>query len=272
MAARAVSLGGVGAALSAEDVLRVARGAPCELDVAVMTKLERDAAAPSAQKVRAVVPRSRASTQRCAAQEPVASLCDAVASLKTAEPTTALLSAEATRAVVFVKAGELIRAKGPPRPAVLRFLAALLAKGVAPALPASETDADALSALADALCGSGFALQPSGGEAVPFAAALAAADLQPPGLTSSERAAVLAGAAPSVALAAVAVARARRLLPAAEAVSALSCEVRPLPWRCCAPLLTPRLRALAGAAVQRERLRGGGRRGVPSQARGGGCR
>ena len=52
MAARAVSLGGVGAALSAEDVLRVARGAPCALDAAVMAKLERDVAAPSAQSVR----------------------------------------------------------------------------------------------------------------------------------------------------------------------------------------------------------------------------
>jgi histidine ammonia-lyase len=158
-----------------------------------------------------------------------------VASLKTAEP-SALLSAEAARATVFVKAGELIRAKGPPRPAVLRFLAALLAKNVAPALPASDADADALAALADALCGKGFALQPAGSGVVPMAEALAAADLQPPGLTSAERAAVLAGAAPSIALVAVAVARARKLLPAAEAVSALSCEVRPLALRCAACL------------------------------------
>ena len=152
-------------------------------------------------------------------------MCDAVASLKTAEP-GALLCAESSRAAVFVKAGELIRAKGPPRPAVLRFMAALLAKNVAPALPASDADADALTALADALCGKGFALNPSGTGVVPLAEALAAADLQPPGLTSAERAAVLAGAAPSIAQAAVAVARARKLLPAAEAVSALSCEVR----------------------------------------------
>ena len=53
MAARAVSLGGVGAALSAEDVLRVACGAPCVLDVAVITKLERDTTAPAVQSVRA---------------------------------------------------------------------------------------------------------------------------------------------------------------------------------------------------------------------------
>ena len=175
------------------------------------------------------------SCAHCGAQELVASLCDAVASLKTAEP-SALLSAEAARATVFVKAGELIRAKGPPRPAVLRFLAALLAKNVAPALPASDADADALAALADALCGKGFALQPAGSGVVPMAEALAAADLQPPGLTSAERAAVLAGAAPSIALVAVAVARARKLLPAAEAVSALSCEVRPLALRCAACL------------------------------------
>ena len=155
----------------------------------------------------------------------MASLCDAVASLTTAEP-AALLSVEAARAAVFVKAGELIRAKGPPRPAVLHFLAALLSRGVVPALPASDTDGDALAALADALCGKGSALQPSGAGVVQLASALAAADLQPPGLTSAERAAMLAGAAPSIALAALAVVRARRLLPAAEAVSALSCEVR----------------------------------------------
>ena len=52
MAARAVSLGGVGAALSAEDVLRVACGAPFVLDVAIITKLERDATAPAVQNVR----------------------------------------------------------------------------------------------------------------------------------------------------------------------------------------------------------------------------
>ena len=159
-----------------------------------------------------------------AAQEAVASLCDAVASLTTAEP-VALLSVEAARATVFVKAGELIRAKGPPRPAVLHFLAALLSRSVLPALPASDTDGDALSALADALCGKGLALKLSGAGVVNLASALAAADLQPPGLTSAERSAMLAGAAPSTALAALAIARARRLLPAAEAVSALSCEV-----------------------------------------------
>ena len=181
----------------------------------------------------------------------MASLCDAVASLTTAEP-AALLSVEAARATVFVKAGELIRAKGPPRPAVLHFLAALLSRGVVPALPASDTDEGALSALTDALCGKGWALQPSGAGVVQLASALAAADLQPPGLTSAERAAMLAGAAPSIALAALAVARARRLLPAAEAVSALSCEVRalltlPARRRVCA-LLTRSARS--GAAVE----------------------
>ena len=51
-----MSLGGVGAALSAEDVLRVACGAPCVLDVAVITKLERDVTAPAVQNVRGRAP------------------------------------------------------------------------------------------------------------------------------------------------------------------------------------------------------------------------
>jgi histidine ammonia-lyase len=162
---------------------------------------------------------------RRGSQDPVAALCDAVAGLSTAEPAV-LLSAEATRAVLFVKAGELIRAKAPPRAALLRFLAGLLAAGVLPALPASDADADALAALANALCGGGLALQGDGASGAPLSAALAAAGLTPPGLTDGERAAVLAGAAPSVAVAALAVARARKLLPAAEAVSVLSCEAR----------------------------------------------
>jgi histidine ammonia-lyase len=141
--------------------------------------------------------------------------------------------------VLFVKAGELIRAKAPPRAALLRFLAALLDAGVLPALPAADADADALAALADAVCGSGIALGAGGAANAPLAQALAAAGLTPPGLTAAERAAMLAGAAPSVATAALAVARARKLLPAAEAVSALSCEVRA--WAHSA--LSPALRA-----------------------------
>jgi histidine ammonia-lyase len=154
-----------------------------------------------------------------------ASLSETVASLSTAAP-AARLGADATRAVLFVKAGELIRAKAPPRSAVLRFLTGLLAAGVLPALPAADADAAALATLADACCGHGLALRSGAGDAVPLGPALATAGLTPPGLTPAERAALCAGAAPSVAVAALAVARLRKLLPAAEAVSALSCEVR----------------------------------------------
>jgi hypothetical protein len=52
-AVKPVGLGGVGAAVSAEDVLRVARGAPCAPDAAVMEKLQRDEGAQAAKdKVR----------------------------------------------------------------------------------------------------------------------------------------------------------------------------------------------------------------------------
>ena len=51
-AAKAVGLGGVGAALSAEDVLAVARGAPCTLDAAALEKLDRDEGAQKARAAR----------------------------------------------------------------------------------------------------------------------------------------------------------------------------------------------------------------------------
>ena len=50
--AKPVTLGGVAAALSAEDVLRVARGAPCVLDTAVMDKVARDEGGAAGKKVR----------------------------------------------------------------------------------------------------------------------------------------------------------------------------------------------------------------------------
>ncbi len=173
-----------------------------------------------------------------------------MAALSLADP-AALLSAEATRAVLFVKAGELIRAKAPPRSALLRFLAGLLSAGVLPALPASDTDADALTALAAAMQGTGRALQAGGGAPVPLSEALASAGLQPPGLTAAERVAMLAGAAPSAAVAALAVARARKLLPAAEAVGALSCEARACGLAC---LSCSDAQPRAGAAIQRHGL------------------
>lgn len=52
MASKAVVVGGIGAAVSCEDVLRVALGAPVALDAALMEKLERDAGCSKAPKVR----------------------------------------------------------------------------------------------------------------------------------------------------------------------------------------------------------------------------
>lgn len=202
---------------------------------------------------------------RCAQEAPADALVTPVAALSTADA-AGTLSGEATRAVLFVKAGELIRSRAPPRAALLRFFEGLLAAGVLPALPAADSDADVLAALADAACGGGGALQANGAGVTSLATALAAAGLTPPGLTAAERAALLAGAAPSTAVAALAAARARKLLPAADAVSALSCEVRA---SLCAwlPGVSGAYLLRAGVAIERRGLRARCRSGVPAQAR-----
>jgi histidine ammonia-lyase len=134
----------------------------------------------------------------------VEGLCSALAGLSCA-PGTPVLDGDATRAVLFVKLGELARSRAAPSPSLLRLLAALINDGRLPALPACVADAPCLAALADAALGSGEQL---------------------PALSPSDRAALLAGSAPSVALAALAVARARKVVAVAEAVSCLSCEAR----------------------------------------------
>ena len=149
-----------------------------------------------------------------------ADICTSLEQLTVSDGTH--LSADQTRAVVFVKLLELATSAGTPRLAVLRFLIDALNANCVPRLPASDVDAPALVGLADALmAGAGVSLA---GEHL--TQALATAGLQPPGLTAAERAAMCSGSAPSVALAALAVARCRSLVPLADGVAALSCEVR----------------------------------------------
>jgi histidine ammonia-lyase len=148
-------------------------------------------------------------------------LLTSLAQLAVSDSAGVHLSADQSRAVVFVKLVELATAKGVPRPALLRFLVHALNANCLPRLPASETDSPVLAALADAVCAGAGVTQ--SGEAL--ATALSAASLQPPGLTAAERAALCSGSAPSVALAALAVARSRLVVPLADGVAALSCEV-----------------------------------------------
>ena len=226
MTTRAIAVGGFNATVSVEDVLLVARGAPCALDAALAEKLDRDAAASKpAQQVRlwaALRVCCSASHGACLLvaldQE---ELLTALAQLSVSDSAGAHLSADQARAVVFVKLVELATAKGVPRPPLLRFLVHALNANCLPRLPASETDSLALAALADAVC-AGAGVTQSG---EPLATALSAASLQPPGLTAAERAALCSGSAPSVALAALAVTRSRLIVPLADGVATLSCEV-----------------------------------------------
>ena len=230
MTTRAIAVGGFNATVSVEDVLLVARGAPCALDAALAEKLDRDAAASkAAQQVRlwAALWSARVC---CSASHGLLlllvaldqeELLTALAQLSVSDNAGAHLSADQARAVVFVKLVELATAKRVPRSPLLHFLVRTLNANCLPRLPASETDSPVLAALADAVC-AGAGVTQSG---EPLVTALSAANLQPPGLTAAERAAMCSGSAPSVALAALAVARSRLIVPLADGVAALSCEV-----------------------------------------------
>lgn len=148
-----------------------------------------------------------------------------------AVPRPALTHVQA-RAAIAARTVSLLNGASGVRAAVPDFLAALLNAGVVPVLPAIDSDAGCLAGLAAAASAVGHAY-PSGAsptregdgqEAVPLAAALAAAGLTAPGVTAAERGALAAGVAAGAGVAALAVGAARRLSLALTAVAALSCE------------------------------------------------
>jgi histidyl-tRNA synthetase len=204
--------GGIGASPNVEDIFRVAvLGQPVALDPAGAERVKKDSPPPKA----------------FSPEEPSSSPVSF-------SPSGAVLSREETRAVIAVRLLTVMNGRSGVRLQVAERLAVLL-NGAAPLplLPAPPLAADGngdtsatsttttddnaatLSALADALKGEGFEL----GTNAPLTAS---ADT--PGVSAAERAALCGGGAAAAGVGALAVHGGRRLLAAATAVSALSCE------------------------------------------------
>lgn len=196
--ARVLPVGGIGAQITVEDVMRVAVfGQPVALDPAGSERVKR--ASPAPKSFQAEERPSPASLGDCTA-----------------------LSLPQTRAVVCIKLLQLVQGRSAVRLQVLEFLAAMLNTGVLPQLAASGLkDATVLHQLADACYGEGTAH----GSSQPLAEALRAASapdlLQ---LSGSERIVLESGAACSAGIGALALQGGRILLSLATAAAALSFE------------------------------------------------
>jgi histidyl-tRNA synthetase len=239
--------GGVGAAPNVDDIFRVAvLGQAVALDPAGSERVKKDSPPPKA----------------FSPEEPSSSSSSA------APPTNAVLSREETRAVIAARLLTVMNGRSGVRLQVAERLAAMLNGGAplpvlpAPPLagddddgaaaassaPSSDDNAATLSALADALKGEGFELGTN--------APLSPADPSSPGIGAAERAALCGGGAAAAGVGALAVHGGRRLLAAATAVAALSCEAFGAPVK--ASLEADALEALGvkSAQAQADQLRG----------------
>ncbi|KAG1650462.1 hypothetical protein FOA52_005733 [Chlamydomonas sp. UWO 241] len=194
---RSLTIGGVGATPSLDDVVRIAGGQPVVLDTNACDRIKKASPPPKAFQ---------------AEPAPAPGSDDASAAA------AGLLPRQA-RAVVATKLLSLVNGSSGVRLQVCQYLAELLNSGVVPRLPAVETDAGLLSALADACHGAG-ASAATGDASAPGDA---------PGLSAAERAVLEGGASGSAGVACLAVAAARQLLALAPAVAALSIEAAGAP-------------------------------------------
>jgi histidyl-tRNA synthetase len=202
--------GGIGAAPNVEDIFRVAVLAqPVALDPAGADRVKKDSPPP-----KAFTP------------EPASSQSSP------SPPKGAVLSRDETRAVIAARLLTVMNGKSTVRLQVAERLAAMLnGSAPLPVLPApplagdddddngdastSDDNTPTLNALADALKGEGFEL----GTNKPLTT-----DASPQNLSAAERAALCGGGAAAAGVGALAVHGGRRLLSAATAVAALSCE------------------------------------------------
>lgn len=195
----AVICGGAGATMTLDQVVAVANGAQVALDSAALGRLKKESPAPKAFQ----------------AEEPPA-----------AAPTCgsgAALERPQARAALFFKLLALVNGRSGVRPAVAEAMAALLNAGGAPRLPAADSDAAALAALAALLQGVGAA-EAADGSQLSAAEALAAAGVEAPGLSTAERAVLTDGQGAAAGTAALCVQAGKLLLESANAVAALAAE------------------------------------------------
>lgn len=135
---------------------------------------------------------------------------------------------DVVRAMLLLRAASLARGASGVRPEVIEALLALLERDVAPVVPSQGSvgasgDLAPLAHLAGVLTGEGDA--ELAGRRMPAALALRGAGLQPLALEAKEGLALINGTQYSTALAALALADARRVWEAAVGAAALSTEV-----------------------------------------------
>ncbi|PRW59901.1 histidyl-tRNA synthetase isoform B [Chlorella sorokiniana] len=193
----AVICGGAGATATLDQVVAVAGGAHVALDSAALGRLKKESPAPKAFQ----------------AEEPAAAAAASAAALEWPQ----------ARAALFYKLLALVNGRSGVRPVVAEAIAALLNAGGAPRLPAADSDAPALAALAALLQGVGAA-EAADGSQLSAADALAAAGVEAPGLSAAERAVLSDGQGAAAGTAALCVQAGKLLLASANAVAALAAE------------------------------------------------
>lgn len=190
-AARTVFIGGVGSTLTADDVAAIAAGAAVQLDSAALERLKKESPTPKSFQPLAQPPQALGTEQLD-------------------------LDARHTRATITLKLLELLQGKSKARPVLAAYLGDLL--NTLPALHLPSVSAATLRTLTLACIGIGAV---EGGSLEP---ALVACQLQPPGLSAGEAAALEAGRAPGAAVACCALVASRVTLAAATAIAALAAE------------------------------------------------
>ncbi|KAG2483026.1 hypothetical protein HYH03_018057, partial [Edaphochlamys debaryana] len=221
MAAKAFTVGGIGAQPSIDDVVKIAQGGlQVALDAAGAERIKKESPAPKQFQQEAYT----------APAEPSA-------------PSGPVLTVEQARAVLATRLLTVMNGRSGCRLQVAEYMVELLNKGVTPALPAAPTDAQVLTVLADTCHGTGgtvtAASVAAGGSGHPSSAALgsalasaiAAAGLTAPGLSAAERAVLTSGCCGAAGVGALAVAGGRKLLSLATAAAALSCEALGAPTK-----------------------------------------
>lgn len=196
---KAFIVGGAGATVLLEDVIRVVHGTEVALDRAAADRVKKESPPP----------KSFQAEETPVAAQPASSAC---------------LDAHQTRAALLFKLLSLINGRSKVRLAVVEALAALLNAHLAPCLPATDADQAALAALAAALQGVGSACRGDSTLPEDLPAALAAAGVEAPGLSMAERAVVQDGQSASGGTGAICVEAGKQMLAVANAVAALSAE------------------------------------------------
>ncbi|KXZ42548.1 hypothetical protein GPECTOR_136g631 [Gonium pectorale] len=202
MAAKAFTIGGIGAQPSLDDVVKIAHGGlVVALDAAGSERVKKESPAPKAFQLEA--------------------FSTGEAPTSTAEQA---LDGEQTRAVLATRLLSIMNGRSGTRVQVAEYLVELLNRNLMPALPAAVADLEVLSRLANACHGAGTILASDGGAAGLLSDELSKAGVSAPGLSAAERQILSTGCSASAGVGALAVTGGRRLLTLASATTALSCE------------------------------------------------